>query len=115
MKTTPQHKIRHDMTLEEAQDEVMRLQDWVDDLQSGMWVNCVYCGHNYGPREDTPVAMADVLKEHVMKCPLHPMSKMREALEHIRTMARLAAHQAPHVDLRDIMNEIQTSVDAALE
>ena len=34
--------------------EIERLKVWVDDLQSGMYVNCVYCGHRYGPGETTP-------------------------------------------------------------
>ena len=50
---------------------------WVADCQSGMYVNCVYCGHRYGPREDTPMAMADVLKAHIEQCPEHPLSKAR--------------------------------------
>lgn len=64
------------------------LRRWVDDLQSGMYVNCVYCGHRYGPGETTPVSMADALKAHVEQCPKHPMSacarerdRMRSALE----------------------------------
>ncbi len=62
-------------------NEIERLNAWVDDLQSGMYVNCVYCGHRYGPGETTPVSMADALKVHISQCPEHPMSAMREALE----------------------------------
>lgn len=58
--------------------ELERYKRWVDDLQSGMYINCVYCGHRYGPREDTPSSMAEVLKQHVEQCPEHPMSKLRE-------------------------------------
>jgi hypothetical protein len=61
---------------------------WVRDLQSGMWVNCVYCGHRYGPGETTPVSMADALKAHIEACPDHPLSaalarekRLREAVE----------------------------------
>lgn len=54
---------------------------WVADLQSGMFINCVYCGHRYGPDPGTPVAMADVLKAHVEKCPPHPMSALRARLD----------------------------------
>jgi hypothetical protein len=53
---------------------------WVADLQSGMFVNCVYCGHRYGPKNDTPVAMADILKAHIAVCPQHPLSIARKAL-----------------------------------
>lgn len=54
-----------------------RLEQWVNDLQSGMYVNCVYCGHRYGPSKDVPAAMADVLKQHIEQCPEHPMSAIK--------------------------------------
>lgn len=59
------------------ESELQRLQKWASDLQSGMYINCVYCGHRYGPRENTPISMADVLKEHIEKCPAHPMSALK--------------------------------------
>ncbi len=43
-----------------------------------MYVNCVYCGHRYGPAKDTPVSMADVLKKHIENCSKHPMSKLKQ-------------------------------------
>jgi hypothetical protein len=58
---------------------------WVNDLQAGIYVNCVYCGHRYGPGEDIPSTMADVLKEHVEKCPEHPMSKLKATMERWRS------------------------------
>jgi hypothetical protein len=60
-------------------EQVERLKQWVADLQSGMFVNCVYCGHRYGPGETAPVAMADALKAHVAVCPEHPMSGLLKA------------------------------------
>jgi hypothetical protein len=57
-----------------AADQIERLRKWIDDLQSRMFVNCVYCGHRYGPEESTPVSMADVLKEHIRRCPEHPLA-----------------------------------------
>jgi hypothetical protein len=62
-------------------EENERLAKWVNDLQSGMFINCVYCGHRYGPREDTPVSMADVLKKHIEGCPKHPMSALKKEME----------------------------------
>jgi DNA-directed RNA polymerase subunit RPC12/RpoP len=44
------------------------------ELHSGMYINCVYCGHRYGPKEDTPVSMADVLKAHIKVCQKHPLA-----------------------------------------
>ena len=66
--------------LREARADTAALKRWVADLHSGMYVNCVYCGHRYGPGETTPVSMAAALKAHVEKCPRHPMSQMRDAL-----------------------------------
>ena len=63
-----------------ARATIEKLEAWVNDLQSGMYINCVYCGHRYGPREDTPVAMSEVLKQHIEKCPKHPMSKLKGEL-----------------------------------
>ena len=67
-----------------------RLRNGIDDLQSGMYINCVYCGHRYGPSDEhaatvvddgaTP-SMQDALKAHVEKCPEHPMSRLREQLD----------------------------------
>jgi len=63
----------------EQEQEIARLRQWVADLQSGMYVNCVYCGHNYGPKDKVPCTMADALKQHVEQCPEHPLSKLRAA------------------------------------
>jgi hypothetical protein len=54
-------------------EEIGKLRNWVDDLQSGMYVNCVYCGHRYSNRE-APEPAAEVLKRHIATCPEHPMS-----------------------------------------
>ena len=61
-----------------------RLRQWVDDLQSEMYVNCVYCGHRYGPKDKTPTSMAEVLKKHIEVCPKHPMAALRRELEELR-------------------------------
>jgi len=64
--------------LDYLRQDIQNLEQWVDDLQSGMFINCVYCGHRYGPRDEVPTSMAQVLKEHVEQCPKHPMSKLKE-------------------------------------
>jgi hypothetical protein len=78
-------------------DELMRLRQWVADLQSGMYVNCVYCGHRYGPGETTPVSMAEALKQHVEQCPAHPMSALKAENERLRDDLRRAALQCGNV------------------
>jgi hypothetical protein len=61
--------------LDELLAENEKLKLWISDLQSGMFINCVYCGHRYGPKDNTPPTMAEVLKEHIKVCPKHPLSK----------------------------------------
>ena len=83
--------------------ELDRMRRWIDDLQSGMYVNCVYCGHRYGPGETTPVTMADALKAHVEQCPSHPMSalKAREArLREALVSAAVDAHFVHRLDAK---------------
>ena len=49
---------------------------WVADLQSGLHINCVYCGHRYPP--GTPDVRDKVLFEHIKQCPKHPLAKALE-------------------------------------
>lgn len=50
------------------------LETWINDMHSGMFINCVYCGHRYGRKyEEIP---AETLRHHVATCPKHPMSKL---------------------------------------
>ena len=65
----------------ELQLEINRLRAWVSDLQSGMYINCVYCGHRYGPEDEIPTTMANALKEHIENCPEHPMSALKAEIE----------------------------------
>jgi hypothetical protein len=65
--------------------EIRRLRQWVHDLQAGMYINCVYCGHRYGPDDQVPATMAQALKEHVERCPEHPMAALREERDRLRT------------------------------
>lgn len=78
----------------EHKAEIARLKKWIDDLQSKMVVNCVYCGHRYGPGETTPVSMADALKAHVETCPQHPMAKLKIALEEIANPIKFLRERA---------------------
>lgn len=72
--------------LMEQWERIARFKSWVSDLQSGMYVNCVYCGHKYGPAKNTPTSMADVLTEHILECPDHPASLLKKKLEFCEQM-----------------------------
>jgi len=67
--------------IEKRDKALEQYRRWTNDLQSGMYVNCVYCGHQYGPRKDTPVAMADVLRKHIEQCPEHPLSAAKAEIQ----------------------------------
>ena len=75
---------------EELGGIIEKQKRWIDDLQAGMYINCVYCGHRYGPEDEVPASMADVLKEHVESCPDHPMSKLKAELEQALKYKRAA-------------------------
>jgi hypothetical protein len=91
--------------------EIERLMVWVADLQSGMYVNCVYCGHRYGPCETTPVSMADALKRHIAECPAHPMSELIKALTAASHALKSYAYGNASPDLA---KSVSQAADAAL-
>jgi len=53
-----------------------------------MYVNCVYCGHRYGPNDEVPVSMAEALREHIEECAEHPMSKLKEENRKLKDLLR---------------------------
>lgn len=89
----------------ELEAEVARLQRWIDDLQSGMYINCVYCGHRYGPNDGNHlVSMREALWEHIAICSKHPLSlalveneKLREVASAARAVMKTLAHHGPSV------------------
>ena len=73
---------------------------WVNDLHSGMYVNCVYCGLRYGPADKTAPTMSEQLTAHVEVCPKHPLSAAKR---------RIAALEGA---LRGVIAEADRSTDA---
>lgn len=63
--------------------QVARQLQWISDMQSGCYINCVYCGHRYGPLETAPVSRAEMLKQHIEVCPEHPMSALKKKHEEL--------------------------------
>ena len=91
--------------IRELEAENERLRNWVADCQSGMYINCVYCGHRYGPDDEVPSTMADILKEHIEQCPDHPMSALKSENERL----------TKHVDGRDYNLQVRADRIANLE
>lgn len=88
-----------------------RLKQWVDDLQSRMFVNCVYCGHRYGPQHRTPITMADVLKQHIEQCPEHPMSTLKKQRDMLLAAAQsLTDHRYKGIDIRLDVEDLEKAL-----
>jgi Zn ribbon nucleic-acid-binding protein len=94
-----------DAEFAEVVTERDKLQQWVHDLQAGTYINCVYCGHRYGPDDEVPATMADVLKEHIEQCPKHPMSALKADLE---TMTETG------IEYKDALRELAPAVRIAI-
>ena len=76
--------------LDELREENKQLKQWVDDLQSGMYINCVYCGYRHGfNNSDTPLIGAAALTQHVENCPKHPMSKLKKQYDALANLSLL--------------------------
>ena len=94
---------------ESLRQQLAETKKWIDDLQSGMYVNCVYCGHRYGPGETTPVSMADALKAHVESCPKHPMSDLKKQLASVKKQAEIdVIHARGFANKKDFEELIRT-------
>ena len=67
-------------------EEVKKMEQWVDDLQSGMYISCTYCGHRYGPNDgqNHVITMREALHKHVEQCPKHPMSELKKECERLQ-------------------------------
>lgn len=101
------HAYKRIKQLEREGDAALR---WVDDLQADMYINCVYCGHRYGPDSEVPATMADALKEHVESCPKHPMSELRATIESVKALVE--RWRKTHLGVGGVMAD---QLEAALE
>lgn len=71
--------------LEEVLNENEKLKMWISDLQSGMFINCVYCGHRYGPKDQMPATLvaADPVKVKALQAKISHLPKTMD-LKNIR-------------------------------
>lgn len=96
LKTANEKATKMETELARLSAELATANQWVNDLHSGMYVNCVYCGHRYGPLYKIPATMADALKAHIEQCPKHPMSALK---------AELAAARRDSGSILDLMEQ----------
>lgn len=105
------------------QEQNEKLEAWIDDLQSGMYINCVYCGYRYGPNTVSHVTMRKALEDHIASCPKHPLSTAKSALEQARrelaelkkrsgdiaekTIKQFERYEAELADLRGMIEALQ--------
>ena len=92
------------------------LEQWVDDLQSGMYINCVYCGHRYGPNSVGKTTMRKALGKHISKCPKHPLSAakaeitvLKESVESWKREYRLI--NAAQIAAEERVKELEATFD----
>jgi hypothetical protein len=96
-------------------EQLAAAKKWIADLQSGMYVNCVYCGHRYGPEKDTPVSMAEILKQHVEQCPEHPMSKLKLRNGELTKILGAALHCVRSYQFGNASTELAEEMADAIE
>lgn len=80
-----------DNVIEELTAENQKLEAWIDDLQSGMYINCVYCGYRYGSNsgpntKDFNLTMRKALEQHIAECPKHPLSAAKKEIERLKAI-----------------------------
>ncbi len=63
--------------------EIKELDKWIDDLQAGMYINCVYCGHRFKSNPEIYPTMQEVLHEHMENCSKHPLFKANQELKRL--------------------------------
>lgn len=97
--------------LNEANQTVAAQRRWIEDLQSGQWVNCVFCGHRYIPREASPTDPTALLRSHIASCAKHPLHETREALLELYAWAHELQRFAHHMP--DGGAAMQESIDRA--
>ena len=95
-------------------EENKRLEAWIDDLQSGMYINCVYCGHRYGPNsgattKDFNMTMRKSLEDHIAECPKHPLSFAKKKIERLKTALAGLVGEADEQSLRKMKNIIKSA------
>lgn len=68
-----------------------RMKAWLADLQSGMFINCVYCGHRYGPKDQMPATLvaADPAKIKAIQEKINHLPKTIELKQYRRQFAEI--------------------------
>lgn len=100
--------------LAECAREIRQLHNWIADLQSGMFINCVYCGHRYGRADQMEESRQAVLKAHIAQClkhPMHDLLKIAQATWHL-CESLIACQEGVGIDL---FVEIRDAAQAAIQ
>ena len=84
------HRRDHAKEIARFQENLASAEKWIDDLQAKLYINCVYCGHRYGPGEEITTTMRSALFQHIARCPKHPLSVLRLGVKRIAQRALAA-------------------------
>ena len=84
--------------------EIDKLVQWIHD-----------CGHRYGPQDEVPSTMADILKRHIEQCSKHPMSKLKfrvnELIDRVKRFNRLVSKIAMGEDMENAYIAVEDALD----
>jgi hypothetical protein len=94
--------------------EIERLEKWIDDLQSGMYINCVYCGHRYPP--GTNAIKRKVLHEHIKICPKHPLSKAEIRIKELEEENKVLEKEVDRLqEVFQVLNEAHIKAETKIK
>jgi len=99
-------------TLDGYKCRIAELEQWVDDCQSDMYINCVYCGHRYGPNDgDHLNSMREALKAHISECPRHPLSAANQRIAELERDLSFSEEEAAAVrsEVRKISRQAESA------
>jgi len=105
--------------LQRLSDLVKRVRDlrkWVNDLQTKLYINCVYCGHRYGPGDEQ--VPAEALAEHIKTCPEHPLSRALAGLKGaLDTLGKIhsVCHDNLTLEQGDLAYQLANIAEGALQ
>ena len=114
---------RQKLEMAALRDELAEREREVERLSELLWGSrCVYCGEVVGKDKHNQDIADEVLREHVRKCPKHPLAaaeaevnRLREAAEELLTVAELRGDSdLPHPSADDRLwtARMQTAWDA---
>lgn len=62
---------------------IKQYEQWFNALQPDVYANCAYCGHQYRLADKASVSLVEAMRQHIERCPKHPMSRLKADLARV--------------------------------